>query len=256
MKNRNDDIVLTINDTYTKTEKPVLKDTVHQKLSESRTTPKGRVEIYTEEVDGTRELHTSVNLDEMNQEFEGDNLVVWRGREWLASRIFNVDPSDITLTSAGVSANQFIYWAGLGSGGATSINPPNDGGSLLPPQNDDTDLITPVPIADVGDPAGDADCSDAQSGKYYKHKIDNVVFEQDSGNGNKYLVAKTTIVFETTDANGTSGQLISEAGLFAADATTTGSTYNGPYTMMCHITFPQILKTNSRRLVIIWYIYV
>jgi len=85
---------------------------------------------------------------------------------------------------------------------------------------------------------------------YYKQPLTSVEFEQDINNSNQYLICKTTIIVGADNGNGYN---LSEAGLFAAPSSAGGET--GPFTLYARITFPSIVKTSSRILTFIWYVY-
>jgi len=207
-----------------------LKDAVSRNTSGERG-PKGVVEIY--------------EIDENNNKklVRKSNLVVYSGREWLASAAVRTDNANLTA-----SGNDFLCWFGLGDGGVL----PSDPMDPIPPALTDTDLYSRVMI----------NASDASNGDYhvisvgypeegfYKLPLDSVEFEQDAYNDDKWLVLKVTIIVKTTDAN---GALLSECGLYAATSNAGG--YTGPMTMFSKATFPSIVKTIDRRLLFTWYLY-
>lgn len=189
---------------------------------------RGWVEIY-EVKDGNKELISK------------NNLVVYQGRAWAATRIFNTENAEVVTDK-----DEFICWFGLGSGGTPEGDPftPNS------PTNLDTDLSTPVGISQT-----DATCADFYDGWYHKHPFDSVAFEQDPDNSLKYLIVKVTTTIGVEDANGSTGtQLINEAGLFSSLSAAGG--YSGDFHLFARVTFPTIAKDNSRQLLFIWYIYV
>ena len=190
---------------------------------------KGHVQIY-EVVNGEKKLT-----------FEKDNLVVYLGREYVASRIFNklntnlVSPND-------PAPDEFICWAGLGSGGTTGIDPFDS----APPSSTNTDLVTPIMI----NLTDNVNCGDLREDGYYKHKLLDIIFETDINNSSKYLIAQVQFQIESDDAN---GSLISEAGLFTASDQT--GDYDGPFHLFARVTFPSIYKSADRILFFIWYLY-
>lgn len=190
--------------------------------------PKGFVEIYETLNDGQKKL------------IGKPNLVLYIGREWIAQRLFNSNNSAVTS-----SPGDFIYWVGLGDAGAPAGDP------LTPtaPTNTDTGLGNDIMINATDSTNGDYRLSPIVG--YYKQPIDGVEFEQDENNSDKYLIVKVQI---TVGADNGNGYNISEAGLFTAPTNSGGET--GPFTIFSKTTFPSIVKTSSRILTFIWYIYV
>jgi len=184
--------------------------------------PKGIVEIY--------------NIEDNNKDlvFKSSNLVVYKGREFVAQRIVGVNNPNVDSTS-----NEIIAWLGLGSGGVS----PSDPLDPIPPILTDQNLYSEVPIAAIGSTLGDF-----RGGFYYKKPFDSVTFEQDSLNDDRWLVIRITSTLDTNESN---GYQLSEAGLFTAY-----SGLSGPFHLFARITFPVILKTASRRISFVWYLFV
>ena len=187
--------------------------------------PQGYVEIYEIDKDGKKQLVGK------------SNLVVYLGREWLGTRIFNTANAMITPLPA-----EWICWFGIGTGGAPVGDPLNP----TSPTNLDTDLDT-----EVGFNSTDPTYGDFRSGIYYKHPFDSVAFEEDADNSNSYLICRIIATIGIDDGNGNN---ISEAALFTAASDAGG--YAGPYNMFARVTFPSIVKTTDRQLIFVWYIYV
>jgi len=202
----------------------VFKDNTSTIDSKERTI-RGRVEMY-EIVDG-----------EKKKIFERDNLVVYAGREWIASKIFNTNNVEITP-----SLDEFICWLGLGSGG-TIFGDPFD---PSPPSSTNTDLVTPIVIHATDN----IYCGDLRADGYYKHLLDEVIFEQDEYNGDSWLIARVLITIGQDDAI---NNQINEAGLFTAVSNEGG--FSGEFHLFARVTFPSVYKDNSRQLVLVWYIY-
>jgi hypothetical protein len=190
--------------------------------------PKGYVEIYEILPDGTKKL------------LGKPNLVLYLGREWLAQRLFNAN--NVAVTSG---PGDFIYWVGLGDGGVPVGDPLNP----TAPTNTDTGLDNDIMINATD--GTNADYRLAPVAGYYKQPIDGVEFEQDADNNNSYLIVKVTITVGASNGNGYN---LSEAGLFTAPSSSGGET--GPFTIYARVTFPSIVKTSSRILTFIWYIFV
>ena len=212
------------------------------KLSSRR--PQGEVHIYEQLENGKKKLvHKS-------------NLVVYLGREMLAQRLVNIDNSSVTPTK-----DEWVQWFGIGDGGVTPADPldPN------PPINSDDYLYSPVMISDTtsalyadphtaGDPtpAGGTYPSTGFYKKIFDQDITNQIeFQTDILNDDRYLVIKITTTIGVNDAN---GQQLSEAGLFSAASSTGG--YSGQFSIFARVTYPSLIKTSERRLIFIWYLYV
>lgn len=189
--------------------------------------PKGYVEIYEILPGGEKKL------------IGRPNLVLYSGREWIAERIFNVNNSDTTS-----APGDFIYWVGLGDGGAPAGDPLNP----IAPTSTDDGLNNDIMI-NASD-STNADYRTTPVAGYYKQPIDGVTFLQDINNNNRYLIVRVTITVGADNANGYN---LSEAGLFAGSSRSGGTT--GPFTCYARTTFPSIVKTSSRLLTFIWYIY-
>lgn len=193
--------------------------------------PKGEVHIYEVKPDGNKELlHKS-------------NLVVYQGRELLAQRLMYMD------SGASTSRDEFLGWFGLGEGGVRPADPLDP----TPPANIDTELQSLVPVnATSGPTYGDYHVASGiypQTG-YYKKLFDSAVFEPDIYNDNAILIIKITTTIGVDDAN---GQQLSEAGLYSSIDNISG--FAGPFHLFGRVTFPSIIKTDDRRLIFIWYLY-
>ncbi len=187
--------------------------------------PQGFVEIY--------ELDENKNKKLISK----SNLVTYCGREWLLERMFNIENSNITSTK-----DQYLCWFGLGDAGAPAGDPLNP----TSPTNDDTALGNEIPIN-----SSDSTCADYHDGAYYKHPFDSLGYEQDISNGNSYLIGKITITVGADDAV---GENISEAALYIAESNAGG--YSGDFNLYARTTFPTQVKTATRILTFVWYIYV
>jgi len=201
-----------------------LEDKISQNKSSKLRSPKGFVEIYEINEKGEKQLVGK------------SNLVVYLGREWLASRAFNSINSAITQTPL-----EYICWFGLGDAGCFYGDPLTP----IPPTVLDTDLGNKIIIgseATYADPDG--------SGNFYKHPINSISFIQDSENNDSYLIVQSTITISMNDANGYN---LNEAGLYSAESNSGG--YTGPFHLFSKVTFPTLVKTSSRELDFIWFIY-
>ena len=207
-----------------------LSDSVNKKLLD-RGSPKGFVEIYDVLENGEKKL------------IGKNNLVLYSGREWLASRAFNLANPYILP-----SQSEFLSWFGLGNGGVI----PGDPFNPTPPVITDVDLASRVMIN-----ATDASCADyhvISSGYdeegFYKKPFEGIDFQTDDLNNNKYLIVKITTAIASSDAN---GKQLSEAGLYTAESNVGG--YGGPFNIFARVTFPSIVKTSDRRLIFAWFLY-
>jgi len=192
----------------------------------NRAKPEGYVEIYDVKSDGNKQL------------IGKHNLVVYQGREWLVERAFNTNNASVTTTPT-----EFISWLGLGDGGAPIGDPLNP----TAPVSTDTDLSNEIFINTT-----DTTCTDWRVSAFYKKPFDSLTFEQDAGNGNKYLIAKVTTTIASADSN---GENINEAGLYVCTSSAGGVGNTGPWDLFSRVTFSTIAKTSARQLVLIWYIY-
>jgi len=213
-------IVVNVNDNYGDS---CIKDSVNSIGTKSRK-PEGYVEIYSIDEDGNKQLVGK------------SNLVLFTGREWIASRICNRKN-----TSINQDEDEFISWFGLGNAGAPIGDPLNPN----IPTNDMTNLSNEISIH-----ASDITCADYRAGAYYKHPLDSIVFQQDALNDDKWLILKVTTTISVDHANGFN---LNEAGLFTANSD--AGEHTGPFNIFSIVTFPTIVKDDSRQLVFYWYLY-
>ncbi len=213
-------IVVNIDDNYGSS---CLKDSTNSINSKERK-PEGFVEIYSIDKDGKKKLAGK------------SNLVLYVGREWIASRICNIKNSNITP-----DPDEFISWFGLGDGGAPVGDPLNPN----TPTNTMTGLSNEIPLH-----ATDINLADLRSGYYYKHPLDSIEFQQDALNDDSWLILKVTTTISVDHANGYN---LNEAGLFTSDSNSAGHT--GPFNIFSLVTFPSIVKDDTRQLVFYWYLY-
>ena len=212
------------------------------KSSERR--PRGEVHIYEQVDDGRKKL------------VEKSNLIVYLGREMLAQRLVNTNNSLVNPTK-----DEWVQWLGVGDGGVRPADPLDP----TPPINSDEYLYSPVMISDTtsslyADPhtTGEVRTEDSYSYPstgYYKKIFDQepanqIAFETDILNDDRYLIIKITTTIGVNDANGAQ---LSEAGLFSAASDTGG--YSGQFNLFARVTFPSLIKTADRRLIFVWYLY-
>ncbi len=201
-----------------------LSDSFNKKSTEKRG-PIGYVEIWEVDEKGNKILKSK------------PNLVVYVGREWIGSKIVNIENPYLTTEIA-----EYISWLGVGDGGCTNADPLDP----IPPTNNDTGLTNEVPIS-----ATDATCADFHDGFYWKHPFDSITFEQDTENDNAWLVLKITTTLGSTDSNGFN---INEVGMFTSLSNHPG--FGGPFHLYARVTFPTLVKSSTRQFIFVWYIYV
>ncbi len=223
--------------------------------------PEGMVEVYDIKDDGSKQL------------IRKNNLVLYQGRETLAQMLVRTN----TVDDGGVppvvpvagNKDMWLNWFGLGQGAADTECSPGSGDVFAPepPTNEDTELACPIMINASDSSSADfhikdstgyigTQCVPAPGGKYpetghYKHPFNGVSFERDNLNDNKWLVIKISVSIGVDDAN---GETINEAGLYTS-ASNSGM-YGGPFALFARVTFPTLLKDNSRRLQFVWYLFV
>jgi hypothetical protein len=205
-------------------------DSTDSMQEKKRQPMQGKVEIYETDETGTKQLlHKS-------------NLVVYKGREFAATRLSNI-------TQIGLpDPNSYICWFGVGSGGVAGLDPFDP----LPPNNQDDDLAIPTVLNAINSTGSLGDWRVGTPG-YFKTLFDSVTFQQDIYNDNRYLVMLFQATIGPTLCN---GELLNEAGLFAAASNTPGPGSTGPFCLYSRITFPTTLKSVLRTLTFMWYIYV
>lgn len=194
--------------------------------------PEGEVHIY--EVIG----------DDNKKLIHKSNLVLYLGREMLAQRLVNIENFSATPTK-----DEFVSWFGLGDGGVRPADPLNP----TPPISNDVDIYSNVMISDSTSTYGDFHVVGGSYPKtgYYKKQFDTVEFERDVLNDDKWLVIRIQTTIGTNDAN---GEQLSEAGLFSAESN--AAAYSGQFSLFARVTYPSLIKTEERRLIFVWYLYV
>jgi len=219
--NNEDTIKIVAKDTYGDN---CLKDNVGQNNNIERK-PQGWVEVY--------------EIDENNNEnlLSKSNLVVYVGRETIAQRMFGTNNSASASTK-----DEFITWLGVGSGGVNVGDPFNPS----PPVATDTDLAISVGISAI-----DPNCADPRGGFFYKKPIESIEFEQDTYNNNSWLIVKSTSRISLGDCI---DEHISEAGLFTSEGGPIAG-YSGDFHLFSRVTFPPVVKTSTRQLLFVWYLF-
>ena len=208
-----------------------LGDSIGGKQEHADRRPKGLVKIYELDESGNKKL------------VHKNNLVVYLGRELLVQRLVNTENAFATPTK-----DEFLTWFGLGDGGVDISDP------FVPiaPIITEDELSSRVMINATD--SSNADYHVVAAGYpetgYYKKPFDSVTFEADALNNNSWLILRISVTIGANDANGNN---LSEAGLFCAESGNGG--YSGQFSLFSKVTFPTIVKTDARRLVFVWYLY-
>lgn len=207
----------------------------------------GRVQIYEHRIDGSGKKLFLIR--------DSTNLVVYRGRSWLAQRAANTSMSGYSGWE-----DMYISWFAIGTGGTVSGHP------LTPSSPNLTNIeLSNHGVIDSGMRYVTFD------GKQY-HRFDDSypVFDADTeisasglGNANdRKLKVRFVTTLSTDEANNDGGvsdnsayQEISEAGLFVSDTNTISSPAPTKMQLFARNTFPTIKKTNRVELVFSWVIY-
>jgi hypothetical protein len=214
------------------------KDSVQNGAGNFERRPKGRVEIYEVGEDGKKRL------------VRKNNLVVYLGRETLAQMLVNqTNVDELGNPRLPSNRNHYLSWFGLGDGGVLPADPFDP----VPPANENNDLQSRVMVNASDSSSGDYHVATTGYPKtgFYKLPFDNIVFERDPLNNNKWLVLKITTTVGVDDAN---NERLSEAGLFTATSNAGG--HSGTFTLFARVTFPTLIKDSTRRLVFVWFLYV
>jgi hypothetical protein len=181
---------------------------------------RGMVEIYQIDKSGKKKLHAR------------SNLIVYLGREWLLSRIVNVNNTNILPTD-----NLYLSWLSVGTGGAPATDPLNP----IPPSNTDISLANQIVI-------NASNASLADNGNYIG--FSDVTFLQDNLNLNSYLIMRLDVLLDETMANGNN---LNEAGLWISNSN--NAVEANQFYLFARNTFPTLVKSPAVSLQFIWYIY-
>ncbi len=212
-----------------------------QEAGSEKRRPEGIVEIWEEDENGNKRL------------VRKSNLVVYLGRETLAQMLVNQNNVDeLGNPRIASTKDHFISWFGLGDGGVLPADPFDP----VPPANENNDLQSRVMINATDSSSADFHIAGAPDATYpktgnYKHPFDNIVFQRDDLNDNRWLVLRITTTIGIDDAN---DERLSEAGLFTAESSAGG--WSGTFTLFARVTFPTIIKDATRRLIFVWFLYV
>jgi len=203
------------------------KITIYESLPRGDSMNKGFVEVYAKIKGEDKKLVAK------------SNLIVYTGREWLLSRIFNKNNTDLSYYND--NKDWFISWISFGDGGAPTTDPLNPN----PPLSTDTELCHEIVI-------GNNTTLYADGGK--KKPIQDLSFVQDNANSNRYLIAQANVTLDETEANNIN---INEAGLWIANSDKPEADPNkaDKFQLFAHVTFPSIVKSTNLALQILWYIY-
>jgi len=174
-----------------------------------------------------------------------DNLILYKGREWLAQRAVNIkSPAWETAGKDG-----YITHFGLGTGGAS----PGDILTPLVPNATDVDLLSPCMLNN----AETSYITRQKSGNNYQIKpISSVSFVPDISNGNRYVIIQLQTNISLTDANGPNGNAsydLNEAALFVTKGENPDPIED--ISIFARCTFSTIRKVVAREISFIWNIY-
>lgn len=192
------------------------------------------------------EGHVTI-LDNNTQEVieENDNLVLYKGREWLLQRAGNI-------TGPGFPSNWKdldINWFGVGVNGAT----PGDILTPLVPVINQENLLQPI-VLNPSETAYKNMVFQDDGSDYQLKRIGTKQAVRDIANENRYLILQLQTTIISTDANGPNQSTyydLNECGLFVGDDD--GNAENMSIFARC--TFSTIRKDITRELVFIWNIY-
>jgi len=172
------------------------------------------------------------------------NLVLYKGREWLAQRA-----AYKTMSSWDDTAKDgYINWMGVGTNGAS----PGDIMTPLSPTLPDSNLLSPIVLN-----SSESNYIDLSlSGQEYQVKpVASKIFVNDIVNQNRYLICQFQTTIISTDANGPNRETyydLNEAGLYVGGEDSLSSI---PISIFARCTFSTIRKDSGRELVFIWNIY-
>ena len=241
------------------------------------------VDSLTSSIKGFVQVHeTNEDTGETSLIRESNNLIVYPGRAMALCRLFgkDLDYQNNTQVKPYIDmTGRFISWFAVGTGGASSTNNQNP----LVVNSTDYQLNTHGTVAGASKVV-------TVNGRTYMGFDDGYVkyipepeiinnddiytamrsASIDVGSGvykrDSYLIGQVQVTLEAAAANGSSGQAISECGLFMApsdDHLDADSWWNNaPYDvstnhldMFARVTFPTITKNAQRSFTIMWYIF-
>lgn len=221
--------------------------------------PKGRVRIF------SRDVRKKENKPKL--EVDSNNLIVYRGRNWLMQRAFNKD-----LTNRTGWKDRFISWLAIGTGGslASPLEPTapelhnyqlgshgtiNAGDNYVIAGTKEYRKFDAEYPKLLSDP--DVDNSLLPTGCIANDPYDGVDYKCD-----KFLIGLVKVTLLSEEGNGGTGvgdyQDISEAGLYTCRSNSL--TPSTPYVesdmqLFARVCFSTIRKTIDRELIFTWYIY-
>lgn len=201
-----------------------------------------------------------VKNKQINKIEDKDNLIVYRGRNWLVQRAFNK-----SLTNRANWDDRYISWFGIGTGGATAdpLIPSSpalydyelgshatvDNGTFITVDGNEyhpLDAGYPYFLYDEDIDEGDlpAGCVEPDLILGTDHKCD------------AFLIGLVQITIAADQCNGTGYQDLSEAGLFTSPSNDPLYAFSsGDVQLFSRVCFSTIRKTDERELIFSWYIY-
>lgn len=238
------------------------RNNIKDKLQGGGIDPKGRVTIHARDIEGSTNKLWLVE--------DKSNLVVYRGRNWLAQRAFN---KDMNATRAGWK-NNYISWFSLGTGGAVVGNPLTPSSPALAnyelsqhiPVGSGSRYVTvggrdyhqfddgyPVFVYDNEIPS--TEYENIPSGCTHVNPEDSLSYKCDG-----FLLGKIRVTVAADEYNGgtedTDYKDVNEAGLFVSPSNLRSYSFNSTdMQLFARVCFSTIRKSSTRELVFTWYIY-
>jgi len=220
--------------------------------------PKGKVRIHERKIEGTDKKLYFVT--------ESNNLIVYRGRNWLLQRAFNND-----MDNRANWKDKYLSWLAVGTGGAVSGSPLEPSSPELPnfelnnhgTMNAGTRFVTvdgkDYHNFDTGYPKflndPDVENDDLATGCTAVDPEDGQTYRCD-----KFLIGLIKVTLTSAEANGGTEagdyQDISEAGLYISPSNSLSASFGADdMSLFARVCFSTIRKDINRELIFSWYLY-
>ena len=186
---------------------------------------KEEIEFILENLEQRDKIVGLVEIFKNNSEFieRGKNLVVFDGREFATSKVFNI----------GNYVNWNITHFGIGNGGTSS-----DGTTKVGPNDDDTDLYSPLTL-------NSSDSSYLRNGILKPINSQELILDEGTG---KYTTVLNTLTINVADEPDLIAPVkINEVGLFFTDE-------NGNWKLFSHYTTTDKILEENESITFKWYI--
>ena len=186
---------------------------------------KEEIEFILENLEQRDKIVGLVEIFKNNSEFieRGKNLVVFDGREFATSKVFNI----------GNYVNWNITHFGIGNGGTSS-----DGTTKVGPSDDDTDLYSPLTL-------NSSDSSYLRNGILKPINSQELILDEGTG---KYTTVLNTLTINVADEPDLIAPVkINEVGLFFTDE-------NGNWKLFSHYTTTDKILEENESITFKWYI--